>query len=99
MYLRCIAEGHNGQWEAVCLDFDLAVQGQSFEDVRRRMAEAVTSYLECVSELSESEKAQFLSRKAPWHMRLRFAWHLFWHILRDGGDSNSASFSLPAPAH
>ena len=31
--LRCYAERHHGQWEAFCLDFDIAVQGSSFEEV------------------------------------------------------------------
>ncbi len=30
--LRCYAEGRNGEWEAICLDLDIAVQEKSFED-------------------------------------------------------------------
>jgi len=101
MYVRCIAEGHSGQWEAVCLDFDLAVQGASFDEVQKRLVEAIAAYLEYVRDLPEKERAAFLRRKAPWHMRFRLAWHLFWHVLldKDDGDSTHANFSLPCPAH
>jgi hypothetical protein len=27
--LNCIAHGRPGSWEAICLDFDLAVQGRA----------------------------------------------------------------------
>ena len=34
--VRCYAKGHTGDWEAICLDLDIAVQGESFEDVFSR---------------------------------------------------------------
>ena len=44
--LRCYAEGRDGDWEAICLDLDIAVQGSSFEEVFRSLQEAISLYLE-----------------------------------------------------
>ncbi|WP_256445687.1 hypothetical protein [Skermanella sp. TT6] len=37
----CIAEGRDGEWEAFCLDLDLAVAGTSFEEVYRDLNKAI----------------------------------------------------------
>ena len=44
--ILCYAEGGNGEWEALCLNFDLAVQGASLEDVRHDLEEGL--YLDYV---------------------------------------------------
>ena len=47
--LRCYAERHQGRWEAFCVDFDIAVQASSFEEVYHQLNVAVTDYIENVS--------------------------------------------------
>lgn len=69
----CYAWGRPGDWEAVCVDFDLAAQGESLEDVRRELADAIETYLEYVASLPENEQPRFLNRKAPLGLRLRLA--------------------------
>ena len=69
----CYAWGRPGDWQAICVDFDLAVQGESLEDVRRELADAIETYLEYVAGLPQDEQARFLNRKAPLGLRLRLA--------------------------
>ena len=70
--LRCYAEGSEGHWEAICLDFDLAVQGKSFDDVYHELREMIDSYIDTVSEYPEADRRRLLSRKAPLILRLKF---------------------------
>ena len=72
--LTCYAWGKPGDWEAICIDYDLAAQGDSFDEVRGELADAVETYLDYVSDLPENEQRAFLSRKAPLNLRLRLAW-------------------------
>ena len=71
--LTCYAWGQPGDWEAICVDFDLAAQGESLDEVRSELRDAVDTYLEYISELPEKERARFLNRKAPLGLRLRLA--------------------------
>jgi len=79
--LICIATGHGDQWEAFCLDFDLAVQGKSYDEVRRFLDKAVHMYVERASVEPDPARSQLLNRKAPLSVRLMWAWRLFWSTL------------------
>jgi predicted RNase H-like HicB family nuclease len=68
-----MAERRDGDWFAVCIDLDIAVQGQSFVDVRQNLQQAIKLYVERVSELPEAEQARLLNRRSPWHIRAKFA--------------------------
>ena len=63
--VHCYAEGRGGAWEAFCLNFDLAVQGASLEEVRCGLDKAIRLYLDYVSGLPAGERAAFLGRRAP----------------------------------
>ena len=63
--LHCYATGRDGDWEGICLDLDIAVQGSSFEEVARSLHDAVSLYLESVSSLPEEQQAHLLHRPAP----------------------------------
>ena len=69
--LTCYAWGKPGDWEALCIDYDLAAQGDSFEEVRSELADAVETYLDYVSDLPEKERRVFLNRKSPLPLRLK----------------------------
>ena len=99
MVLRCYAEGRPGRWEAVCLDLDLAVQGDDFRDVIESLQKAIHDYLELVHELPEEERRRLLNRKAPWPMRWKFLWHSLRSVW-DGrnGSKGRAEFTLPCAA-
>lgn len=70
--LHCYASGRDGEWEAICLDLDIAVQGESFEIVQRSLQEAVALYLEAVADLPTEQQRHLLHRPAPLGVRLKF---------------------------
>jgi hypothetical protein len=61
----CYAEGCDDVWEAFCPDFDLAVQGRSFQDVYNKLEDAIDIYLQGVLALPEIDQKRLLNRKAP----------------------------------
>jgi predicted RNase H-like HicB family nuclease len=96
--LYCYASGRQGAWEAICLDLDIAVQGQSFEEVSALLREAIALYLETVSELPEAERPAFWSRPVPFWTRLGFAAEAFWSALRAKADGElKHQFTMSAP--
>lgn len=97
--LHCYASGREGQWEGICLDLDIAVQGGSFEEVRESLAKAITMHLERVSELPVEERTELLYRPVPLLVRLRYALEAFLLAasLRDDGPYKH-QYTMPAPA-
>ena len=72
--VKCYASGRSGHWQAVCLDFDLMVEGRSLEDVKERLTKMVQTYVEDAMAESEPARSKLLRRRAPWHVQL--AWRL-----------------------
>ena len=97
--LRCYAEGLNGDWEALCLDLDIAVQGSSFEEVFSGLNEAVHVYVGSALELSDSDARRLLDRPAPLHLRFQFFWRSLMDVFNSKGNGwLRASFTLPCTA-
>jgi predicted RNase H-like HicB family nuclease len=71
-YLYGIAHGRNGQWEAFSLDFDMAVQGRSFEEVSELLKEAIHAYVATAMEQPEPARSKLLRRTVP--LRVRLLW-------------------------
>ena len=97
--LRCYAEGRDGDWEAICLDLDIAVQGRSFVEVFNSLNEAIEVYSESVRALPEHERRHLLDRPAPLSLRLKFLGHALRTVLGDhatGGHRHQ--FTLPLAA-
>ncbi len=86
--LRCYAERHQGRWEAFCVDFDIAVQGSSFEEVYHQLNVAVTDYIERVNELPSQDRQRLLRRRAPFWSRLRFLFAFLYAALRSTGSDD-----------
>ena len=63
--LHCYAEGRDGEWEAICLDLDIAVQGRTFEEVFGSLQEAISLYLETVADLPADQQPPLLHRPVP----------------------------------
>ncbi len=64
LIIKCYAKQDNGLWVAVCLDFCLAAQGDSFIEAKNKLEEQITFYVE--EALQDKEYgAQLLSRRAP----------------------------------
>ncbi len=84
---RCYAEGRADDWEAICLDLDLAVQGTSFGDVQRSLNDAIAMYVERALELPEPDRSRLLRLDgAPLWIRLRYAWKVIRAALIGGHD-------------
>ena len=72
--VRCYAYGAGKDWQAICVDLDIAVDGGSLREARDSLVSCIELYLERVAELPEEEQKQFLARKSPWHVRLKLAY-------------------------
>ena len=69
-HLLCFARGHEGSWEALCVDYDIAVQGASFDQVKDDLEAAISDYVEAASSEDEATRIKLLARRAPWSVRL-----------------------------
>ena len=69
--VRCYAYGHGSDWQAICVDFNIAVGGTSFHEARESLDACIQMYLERVAELPSDEQKRFLNRKSPWLVRAR----------------------------
>ena len=100
MELKCYAYGSGASWEAICVDVNVAVCGNSEREVRASLRTAVDLYLETVATLPAAEQSGFLSRRAPWHTRAKLA-TLTWlsTLRRDRGRSKAFIFQSQMPAH
>jgi len=77
LIIRCFSEQKDGVWQAFCLNFDLAVQGDSADDVHRKITDMIHDYvIDALSEDGEDREyaAQLLTRKAPFSLWARYYW-------------------------
>jgi hypothetical protein len=94
--LSCCAVGTADSWEAICLDFDITVQGHSFREVQDKLGEAIESYVHYVATLPEQEQKRLLARRAPWHVRAKFiAGTIFTLLFLRSDHSKRHNFSIP----
>lgn len=104
--ILAIARGHEGHWEALCFNFDIAVQGRTFNEVQRQMIEAVESYVEDAMKEDEVTREKLLSRRVPRLVRLSWLSGLIFAALsgrvgsseRDG-NASSATVPFAVPCH
>jgi hypothetical protein len=96
----CFAEGHDGRYEAICVDLDISIQGTSFSEVFDGLNSAVASYIEDAMKEDEATARQLLSRRAPWHVRLRHIARVTAHVIgaRRQSGREEASFDVACPA-
>jgi hypothetical protein len=98
----CFARGFPGQWEAFCVDLDLAVQGESFHEVQASLEGAIRDYVTTAREEAEPDRNRLLDRRAPlwlvwlWIGRVMLsAWR---HGRGEADRSYTASFPVACPA-
>jgi predicted RNase H-like HicB family nuclease len=97
--LHCYAEGRDGDWEAICLDLDIAVQGSSFDEVFRSLQQAISLYLETVTDLPPEERRALLHRSAPFAVRLKFLTHALRGVFADSDcERQHHQFTMPLAA-
>jgi hypothetical protein len=73
LILRCYCERSGDIWQAFCIDLNLATQGDSPEEVKRKLHEQINSFVYDALVGEDKEYAeQLLKRKAPLEFRLKY---------------------------
>ena len=75
LIIRCYAESKRGVWQAFCLNFDLAVQGDSLEEVQEKMKAMVNDYVYDALADDGADRdfaSQLLTRRAPVSVHLKY---------------------------
>lgn len=86
------------------MDFDITIQGRSFEEVERLMREAVFTYIDDALKEAEPARTQLLCRRAPLSTRFYWMAGLLWAALcgrtynRDGEKDAAVGFAVACPA-
>ena len=97
--LYCVARNRGAMWEAFCLDFDLAVQGRTFEEVRQHLSHAVMEYVAEADQHDAQVRDRLLSRKAPLSVRALWRWRLALAAIFGGGDNEKFAYGFPVSCH
>jgi hypothetical protein len=94
------AHGRPGAWEAICVDLDIAVQGDSFDEVRSLLTEAVTTYVEDAMKEEPQDARRLLNRRAPFWSQVKFAAVFLAHISSRNRQQREckAGFDILCPA-
>ena len=98
MKFKCYVWGSGSDWEAICTDLDIAVQGSSFNITKNLLDEAIDGFLHEVMKLPQNEQKIFLKRRAPLLLRIKLYlnYHLFkfrTHFLTISSNFQKYSFS------
>ena len=98
--LLCFAEGKEGDWEAICLDLDIAVQGSSYEEVSQLLNAAIATYFEDAMAEDEATRKRLINRKAPFTVRLATVAKFLFAALgvRAGEQRMRHSYTVPCAA-
>lgn len=94
--LRCYVYGHGSDWQAICIDFDIAVHGRTQQQVKDRLTASVNLFLRDLLDLPLEDQRHLLQRKSPWHTRTKLAW-MAW--LRWGTLGDAWPMALPVSIH
>ena len=94
--IHCYAKQESpGIWVALCLNFDLAAQGESFDDVRYRLDTMVNEYVAEALTGPDSDHAEyFLNRRAPLTCWVRYYWYRLVRRLQNGPRSFTEELRL-----
>jgi len=101
--LSASPKGRPGEWEAICLTFDIAVQGASEEEVQHSLRQAIALFLQSArDERDPKVREKLLRRRAPVGVWLRYASSFFLHVVlgrhRRSDGYSEAGFVMPCPA-
>lgn len=94
--LRCYANGHGSNWQAICIDIDIAVHGRTQQQVKDRLTASVNLFLRDLLDLPLEDQRHLLQRKSPWHTRTKLAC-MAW--LRWGTLGDAWPMALPFSIH
>nr|VFK21504.1 MAG: hypothetical protein BECKLPF1236B_GA0070989_12602 [Candidatus Kentron sp. LPFa]VFK65968.1 MAG: hypothetical protein BECKUNK1418G_GA0071005_107416 [Candidatus Kentron sp. UNK]VFK70613.1 MAG: hypothetical protein BECKUNK1418H_GA0071006_103328 [Candidatus Kentron sp. UNK] len=92
-FLHCYAEEKDGYWQAFCLDFTLAAQGDTFEESRAKLVSMVEEYIyDAVNGEDRKYRKQLLSRRASARFWVKY---YVYKILHRVWQSKNTSLILP----
>lgn len=73
---RCYAEKNGNRWQAVCIDYCLAAQSDTYSEVKQKLQGMVNEYLHDALVGKDRGHAHYLlQRKAP--LKFRIKYHLY----------------------
>ena len=96
--LQCYAFGSGDSWEAICVDFDIAVSGSSLAEVESSLTVGIELYLEEVAEASAEDRRTLLSRRSPWRVRAKLRFRV-WTDALFAGVGGFRQFTLAPDPH
>lgn len=96
LVLRCYAEQSEGQWQAICIDLNLAAQADTLAQVKDKLRAQIVDYIvDAVSGPDQEYAQELLTRKAPLALRMKY------HFCNIKSHMHKAwaacSFALPLP--
>lgn len=86
--LRCFGQRlAKDQWQAICIDLNLAAQGESLPDVRRKLDSMIRSYVQDLSGIDRAHVSDLFPRPAPLGIRLKYYYAsvLSWAAAKSNG--------------
>ena len=92
---RCYIRGRDSDWEAICTDLDIAVQGNSLENAKSLLEDAVNGFLTELEDWPLDDQRRLLNRRSPFWLRVQFFILKNWHVMKSlspGNDSRQKTF-------
>jgi hypothetical protein len=74
--LLCIVHGQGSDWEAICLDLDIAVTAGSIREAKETLRAAIRDYIVAAMQEDEPNRSALLARRAPLSVRLGWAFKI-----------------------
>ena len=71
--LKCYLWRSDNELEALCVDFDIAAQGETYEEAFEQLKGAIETYVEYVHSLPQHEHLKFFTRRSPLALRIKLA--------------------------
>lgn len=99
-YLYYVLGNGAGDWSAICVDLDLAVQAASQREAIDKMEQMVSSYIEDAMREEPQVRDRLLSRSSPFKLRFQLwlAYQLFLLRRRRPHEKSVSAVAIPCPA-
>lgn len=95
----CFAHGGRDGWEAICIDLDIAIQADSFEEARAVLVEAIHEYYQAALQEAPAIRGSLLDRRSPFWTTFGLTMKLIaFNIFRGSKREAQASFPVICPA-
>lgn len=72
LLVRCMARREGDVWVAVCVDFTLAAQADTFDLARKALHEQIATYVREAFTVDKEHAIELLTRKGPLSDRIKF---------------------------